>query len=332
MTQLIDYQAFLETLQQLGEDQPAFLQWAEQLPEQISRGLNEKRYGDLPRWKTALQALPDWPVEHVLLDQSAVSVQTDKPLDTAQREDLKTALQGLHPWRKGPFDFFGVAIDTEWRSDWKWDRIIPHIASLKDRSILDVGCGNGYHCWRMLGAGAKMVIGIDPGLSYFIQFQAIGRLHGESEVFVLPFALEDLPRQLNLFDSVFSMGVLYHRRSPFDHLMQLKDCLRLGGELILETLIIEGSKNQVMVPEGRYAQMRNVWFIPSCDTLQSWLTRCGFTNIRLIDVSKTTTEEQRSTGWMQSQSLQDFLQADNPDLTVEGLPAPVRGIFLANKT
>jgi tRNA (mo5U34)-methyltransferase len=114
--------------------------------------------------------------------------------------------------------------------------------------------------------------------------------------------------------------------------MQLKDCLRPGGELILETLVIEGSKNQVLVPEGRYAQMRNVWFIPSCDTLKSWLTRCGFTNIRLIDISKTILAEQRCTEWMQSQSLQDFLQAENPDLTVEGLPAPVRGIFLANKT
>jgi tRNA (mo5U34)-methyltransferase len=184
----------------------------------------------------------------------------------------------------------------------------------------------------MLGAEAEMVIGIDPGLRYVMQFHAIRCLYGESQVFVLPLALEDLPSQLNLFDSVFSMGVLYHRRSPFDHLMQLKDCLRPGGELILETLVIEGSKNQVLVPEGRYAQMRNVWFIPSCDTLKSWLTRCGFTNIRLIDISKTTLAEQRCTEWMQSQSLQDFLQAENPDLTVEGLPAPVRGVFLANKT
>jgi tRNA (mo5U34)-methyltransferase len=31
------------------------------------------------------------------------------------------------------------------------------------------------------------------------------------------------------------MGVLYHRRSPLEHLWQLKDQLVNGGELVLET-------------------------------------------------------------------------------------------------
>jgi tRNA (mo5U34)-methyltransferase len=306
--------------------------WAELLPQQLEKAFELSRNGYLPEWLEIVEQIPILKTQHRELNTSVVTIGTAGDVDDKTQNKLYAELKKLQPWRKGPFSLFGIDIDTEWRSDWKWDRLKNHIAPLHNRTVLDVGCGNGYHCWRMLGVGAKMVVGIDPGLCYVMQFHAIRRLYGESQVFVLPFALEDLPTQLNLFDSVFSMGVLYHRRSPFDHLMQLKDCLRPGGELILETLIIEGSKNQVMVPEGRYAQMRNVWFIPSCDTLQSWLTRCGFTNIRLIDVSKTTTEEQRSTGWMQSQSLQDFLQADNPDLTVEGLPAPVRGIFLANKT
>ncbi|PMC22346.1 tRNA 5-methoxyuridine(34)/uridine 5-oxyacetic acid(34) synthase CmoB, partial [Klebsiella aerogenes] len=44
------------------------------------------------------------------------------------------------------------------------------------------------------------------------------------------------------------MGVLYHRRSPLDHLWQLKDQLAPGGELVLETLVIEGDENTVLVP------------------------------------------------------------------------------------
>ena len=112
--------------------------------------------------------------------------------------------------------------------------------------------------------------------------------------------------------------------------MELRDCLRPGGELVLETLIIDGGLGEVLLPEGRYAKMRNVWFLPSCDTLISWLKRCGFQNIRLIDVSSTSVEEQRSTEWMQFHSLKDFLSVENHQLTCEGLPAPKRAIIVAN--
>ena len=139
-----------------------------------------------------------------------------------------------------------------------------------------------------------------------------------------------MPYGLKAFDTVFSMGVLYHRRSPLDHLYELRDSLRSGGELVLETLVIDGGLNEVLVPEDRYAMMRNVWFLPTCDTLISWLGRCGFKNIRLVDVTKTSIEEQRSTEWMQFQSLKDFLKPDDSSLTYEGYPAPKRAIILAN--
>ncbi len=77
----------------------------------------------------------------------------------------------LHPWRKGPFHIHGMHLDTEWRSDIKWQRISPHITDLKNRTVLDVGCGNGYHLFRMHGAGAKLCIGIDPSQKYLTQFQ-----------------------------------------------------------------------------------------------------------------------------------------------------------------
>jgi tRNA (mo5U34)-methyltransferase len=182
----------------------------------------------------------------------------------------------------------------------------------------------------MLGAGAKMVVGIDPTLLNVMQFQLIKKLYGDAPIYVLPLGIEAVPSNLNAFDTVFSMGVLYHRRSPIDHLLELKGCLQVGGELVLETLVIEGGLGEVLLPEDRYAKMRNVWFLPSCDTLISWLKRCGFKNVRLVDVALTTIEEQRSTDWMRFHSLQDFLQADNHALTCEGLPAPKRAIFIAN--
>jgi len=200
-----------------------------------------------------------------------------------------------------------------------------------------VGCGNGYHCWRMAGEGAELVIGIDPTQLFLMQFLAVKHFVSSADksadvsdrVHFLPLGIEQVPRGLHAFDTVFSMGVLYHRRSPIDHLQELKAALRPGGELVLETLVVEGNEQQLLIPKNRYAKMRNVWFIPSVLMLELWLMRAGFTDIRTVDVTTTSTEEQRSTDWMRFESLADFLDPADTSLTVEGYPAPCRAIVLA---
>jgi len=320
-----DYQTLYDTLLDAKADA-----WVALLPTQIAQAFDTAKHGDLVRWQSVIQQLPELNPSQRLLDADAVQIGSSEDLSLAQQTQFEQQLRALHPWRKGPYQLFGTHIDTEWRSHWKWNRLKNYLAPLKHRLVLDVGCGNGYHCWRMLGAGAKMVVGIDPTLLNIMQFQLIKKLYGTAPVYVLPLGIEDVPSNLQAFDTVFSMGVLYHRRSPIDHLLELKGCLQQGGELVLETLVIDGGLGEVLLPEDRYAKMRNVWFLPSCATLMSWLKRCGFKNIRLVDVAVTTIEEQRSTEWMQFHSLQDFLQADNHALTCEGLPAPKRAIFIAN--
>ncbi|MGH8500687.1 MAG: tRNA 5-methoxyuridine(34)/uridine 5-oxyacetic acid(34) synthase CmoB, partial [Methylococcales bacterium] len=164
-----------------------------------------------------------------------------------------------------------------------------------------------------------------------VQFWTIRHFAGELPVFVLPLSGEDFLSGLCEFDTVFSMGVLYHRKSPLDHLSELHGFLRSDGELVLETLVVDGAGGYTLLPEDRYAMMRNVWFIPSCQTLLLWLKRSGFKNIRLIDVTTTTSEEQRSTEWMRFHSLAEFLDPNDKRLTREGLPAPQRAIAIANK-
>lgn len=300
--------------------------WAASLPAQLASKVDDG-HGDLERWLAAVDRLPELQAAAVEL-RERFNLEGDCNSDT--REQLKLALQGLIPWRKGPFNLFGVHIDTEWRSDWKWDRVSPHI-DLMGKRVLDVGCGNGYYQWRMLGAGARSVVGVDPNWLFFCQFLAMKRYLPDLPAWHLPFALEDLPEKLEGFDTVFSMGVLYHRRSPIDHLLALKDCLLRGGELVLETLVVEGDVNTVLVPEDRYAQMRNVWFLPSVPALELWLRRAGFTDVRSVDVSRTSIEEQRATEWMRYQSLPDFLDADDHSRTIEGLPAPLRATLVARK-
>lgn len=321
---MIDYQPLYRRLTAAGA-----ARWAESLPGQLQQAFDTSVHGDLPRWLQTLEELPETAPSRRDLTQDRVTIGAAQDLTPPCREHLQMLLKSLHPWRKGPYDLFGIPIDSEWRSDWKWRRLEQHITPLRKRLVLDVGASNGYHGWRMLGAGAEMVVGIDPTLLSVMQFHAIRTLYGAAPLYVLPLGIEDVPYGLRAFDTVFSMGVLYHRRSPLDHLLELRDCLVPRGELVLETLVIDGRLGEVLVPEGRYAKMRNVWFIPSCASLLSWLKRCGFKNIRLADMSRTTIAEQRSTEWMQFQSLQDFLDPNNPQLTVEGLPAPVRALIIA---
>jgi len=291
--------------------------------------LHRDRHGDLGKWHAALAALPSLPIEGVDLDRNSVRIKTAENINTVQREQLHDALMQLHPWRKGPFDICGVPIDTEWRSDWKWDRLKHAIKPLAGRKVLDVGCGSGYHCWRMRGAGAELVIGIDPTLVFVMQFYALQHFIRDSRVGVLPLGIEHLPPKLRLFDTVFSMGVLYHRRSPFDHLLELREALRPGGELVLETLVIDGGAGKILLPDDRYARMNNVWFLPTTATLSQWLKKIGFKNPQLVNVTSTTTEEQRATPWMTFQSLAQCLDPLDPTRTIEGYPAPKRAIFIA---
>ncbi|TCQ93882.1 tRNA 5-methoxyuridine(34)/uridine 5-oxyacetic acid(34) synthase CmoB [Pseudomonas sp. JUb52] len=317
--------SYLATLQRVLADTP-LATWSQSL-EAVLAAKYARGHGDLQRWQAGVDAFPEIAVAAVELREAVRLVGAPT---VEQRQALREALLQLRPWRKGPFQLFDLHLDTEWRSDWKWDRVSPHL-DLQGKRVLDVGCGNGYYQWRMLGAGASLVLGVDPNWLFHCQFQALRRYLPDLPAWHLPLTLEELPVLDGGFDTVFSMGVLYHRRSPIDHLLDLKNCLDSGGELVLETLVVEGDATTVLVPEDRYAQMRNVWFLPSAAALQLWLQRAGYRDIRLVDLTPTTVDEQRSTEWMGFQSLPDFLNPENPSLTVEGLPAPLRATLIARK-
>jgi tRNA (mo5U34)-methyltransferase len=319
------YQPLYQQLEEMGLDL-----WSQQLQQTLPDKLAQSCHGKMAGWQRALQMLPELVPSHIEL-KNKVEIGHVEDLGDITCEQFSDFLKAFHPWRKGPYSIFGIDIDTEWRSDWKWDRLLPHIQSLKGRKILDIGCGNGYHGWRMRGEGADFVLGIDPTLISVMQYQVMQRYLNDHHHYVLPLGIEDVPADLACFDSVFSMGVLYHRHSPINHLLDLRGCLRSGGELVMETLIVEGDECTVFMPEGRYAKMRNVWFLPSAPTLTLWLRRCGFKDIVCVNTNRPSIGEQRQTDWMHYESLADFLDPENPAQTIEGHPAPLRAIFVATK-
>lgn len=298
-------------------------EWIDTVSALSGAALAPERHADLSRWQSAIDALPsvvgDERLAHPIVHLGG---QTNDPVA------LEESLRCLSPWRKGPWCLGGVTIDTEWRSDWKWNRI-AEVAAWDGADVLDVGCGNGYFGWRMLGAGARRVVGVDPTLLFVAQSTATHRFTDDRRNIVLPLSYEALPACD--FPIVVSMGVLYHRRSPFDFLSALRSMLAPGGTLILETLVVAGAETTCLVPEGRYAQMRNVWFLPSPDLLCSWLRKLKFKDIRICHVAPTLTVEQRATPWMPFHSLADFLDPKDASRTIEGHPGPLRAVISATR-
>ena len=289
-------------------DELALPQWNRELVPLLKERLAGQTHGDWQRWNEVIEALPG------------------ARGDTAQLREL---LMGLHPWRKGPLQLDDVHIDTEWRSDWKWARVRDALDPLEGRRVLDVGSGNGYYALEMRRAGAAVVLGVDPTLLFAMQFLAINVFAQDRGVFILPCRLEETPPANKVFDTTFSMGVLYHQRDPLAHLEHLRSTLRPGGQLVLETLFLPGDDLRAETPEGRYARMRNVWLLPTVLQLVAWLEEAGFGAIEVIDTSVTTTDEQRSTDWMRFESLREALDPDDPGRTVEGWPAPRRVVVTA---
>jgi len=284
--------------------------------------------GNIPKWENAIANIQKIQPGQVSFKHPYVAINTN-----VDNVELTQSLKQLMPWRKGPYQIGDLTLESEWRGDMKWDRLKNHIKPLTGKTVLDVGSGNGYFTYLMAIQGAEIALGIEPFLLFNYQFQAIRTLIKQTpKAYVLPIKLEQMPKQ-PLFDSVFSMGVLYHQKDPQLHLQQLMDVMTNEGELILETLIIDKQHGDQITPEDRYARMRNVWHLPSTDTLHSWLQTSGFKNIKLVDVTKTTPEEQRATHWIgeNTQSIKDFLDPNDDNLTVEGLPAPKRAVFICQK-
>jgi len=296
---------------------------------EISNQSYQVNNGNIPKWSQAIDIIDSLPKGKLSLKQPYININHD----SIDSESLLNALQKLTPWRKGPFKINDLTLESEWDGDMKWQRITKHIKPLINKRVLDVGAGNGYFTLRMAMKGAKRALGIEPFLLFNYQFRAIkSMIESPLNALLLPIRLEDIPK-ISIFDTVFSMGVLYHQRDHMAHLSQLREMMAPDAELVLETLVVESPDDFILVPKGRYANMRNVYSIPSIKTLKSWLKDVNFNNIRVVDVAKTTTAEQRKTPWIgeNAASLEDFLDPLDGSLTIEGYPAPTRAIVICER-
>ena len=305
--------------------------WEDAIAEVVQerRRFLETAKGNFEKFRRVVEDLPAIKPSKVDLDARAVTVGQASDLCDATRTGLVKGLKNLCPWRKGPFNLFDTLVDSEWQSWMKWDRLAPHLPRLDGRKILDIGSSNGYYMFRLAAHAPAFVLGLEPQSSFYWQYRAVQTYLKQDNVFCLPVPYHRLPPMAGYFDLVFCMGILYHRKSPVQMLRQIRESLSPNGMLVLENLVIQGRNNLCLFPRDRYGKMRNVFFIPDLCAMESWLLRAGFRDIQCVDVSPTSLCEQRKTDWIQTESLADFLDPEDPSLTVEGYPAPVRAVFMA---
>ncbi|WP_408941440.1 tRNA 5-methoxyuridine(34)/uridine 5-oxyacetic acid(34) synthase CmoB [Helicobacter sp. MIT 99-5507] len=247
--------------------------------------------------------------------------------DIEYKEDIINLAYELKPWRKGPFQIFDNLINSEWNSSIKYNIIKNHL-NINNKIVADIGCNNGYYMFRMLELNPKKIIGFDPSAHCFCQFDFINHFI-DSKIKFEMLGIQDLTHYDIKFDTILCLGVLYHRTNPIDCLKILKQALNLNGELILDCLIIDSIKPIALSPLS-YAKMKNVYFIPSISALRNWLERANFKDIEIIATKKTNLNEQRKTEWINGESLESFLDKNNPAKTIEGYQAPKR-IYLKAK-
>ncbi|MCK4974817.1 MAG: tRNA 5-methoxyuridine(34)/uridine 5-oxyacetic acid(34) synthase CmoB, partial [Sulfurimonas sp.] len=237
-------------------------------------------------------------------------------------QNIREVAKLMMPWRKGPFKLFDTYIDAEWKSNIKYNLLRKHF-SLKDKRVADIGCNNGYYLFRMQEDEPKLLVGFDPSPLYKTQFDFINHFV-KSEIVYELLGVEHLEFYEEKFDTIFCLGVLYHRSDPVAMLKSLYKGLDKEGEVILDTFYIEGDDEMCLCPESSYSKIPNIYFVPTIKALQNWCLRAGFSAFEVLETSITEADEQRKTEWIEGQSLEDFLDPEDKTKTVEGYPAPAR--------
>ncbi len=278
-------------------------------------------------YQEAIKALKTYDnVEVKLGDRVEIQI---KDLSAQDAQQIKETALLMKPWRKGPFQINALFIDSEWQSQIKYNLLEPHF-DLKDKIVGDIGCNNGYYLFRMLSQEPKKLIGFDPSAIYYSQFQFINHFIQSDIVYEL-LGVEHVEFYEHKFDTLFCLGVLYHRSDPVAMLKSLFKGLNKSGELILDTFMIDGEGEMCLTPKDRYSKIPNIYFVPTVSALKNWCHRAGFETVEVLEMMKTESNEQRKTEWIDTQSLEDFLDPNDDTKTVEGYPAPKRVYIKAIK-
>ncbi len=292
----------------------------------FKKNLADPRYA---KYASSLEQAPAVSASKCDFNSDTITIGSRGDLDKAQNALLKAALAIFCPWKKGPFNIFGEYIDSEWQSQLKWNRLLPYIGSLENKIVADIGCHNGYYMYRMLPLKPRAVLGFEPVAKHWFNFHLIQKYTSRPELAFELFGVEHLDLFPETFDVIFCMGILYHHTDPISLLRKMRHALKKKGQIIIDCQGIPGDEEFALVPRGRYAGAKGIWFLPTLKCLINWIQRSGM-QAQAVYSAPLLPEEQRATPWANIKSLKDFLTEDQ-SRTIEGYPAPHRFYLIAKK-
>jgi tRNA (mo5U34)-methyltransferase len=306
--------------------------WHQLLPllEQKDRWIAQPKKGFI-RYQKPLKEIGHLRASQCDFSQDTVEIGKKEDLSPQEYNQVLQHLKNLMPWRKGPFSVFNIHIDSEWQSGRKWNRIVPFLPKLQGTIVADIGSNNGYYMFRLAHYQPELVLGFEPYLHHYFTFKTLNSFADQQNLAAELLGIEHLDLFSDCFDVIFCMGILYHRPSPIESLRTLYNALKQKGTLILESQVIPGDESIALFPEQTYAKVPGTWFVPTSRCLENWLHRTGFKNITLFCQHPMNSQEQRRTEWMTYESYEDFIDKNNPELTIEGYPAPHRVFFTVSK-
>ena len=275
-------------------------------------------------YRKLLESVRHLRADHLDFEGDVVQIGKAEELQSSELARVEKVLRSLMPWRKGPFSIFGIDVEAEWRSNRKWRRVLPALPDLEGKIIADIGASNGYYMFRMARHNPALVLGFEPYLHHYFTFRLLNGFAGVDNLQMEPLGVEQISLFEKSFDIIFLMGIIYHRSSPVDMLRDIKKAMKPGATLIVESQAIPGKEPVALFPEKRYAKVPGTYFVPTATCLRNWLTRVGFQEVEIFFEHRMNRSEQRKTDWMAFESYTDFIDPDNPELTVEGYPAPIR--------
>lgn len=111
----------------------------------------------------------------------------------------------------------------------EWHELKKMLPNFKDKRVLDLGCGFGWHCPYAVENGAKSVIGID--ISQKMLSEAKNKTKcGNIEYICMP--IEDIDFPEESFEVVISSLALHYIKSFEDVLDRVYKCLSTGGDFV----------------------------------------------------------------------------------------------------
>lgn len=110
----------------------------------------------------------------------------------------------------------------------EWKTLESMLPDFKDKRVLDLGCGFGWHCEYAIKNGAKTVTGVDISENML----NVAKEKTSSNIQYIHMPIEDIEFHVNSFDVVISSLAFHYIKSFDDIVKKVSDCLVQGGDFV----------------------------------------------------------------------------------------------------